>query len=100
MCEIPRYLPMRNQGLPEYSEMIDPAVAPAAVKQATVARVGMLPGRLTTTNGSSLPVTCPIRAEYLYFAFWYTENDKVLPNVKLKNGPRPPMREMQRQPGY
>ena len=86
---------MRNLDLPEYSEMIDPAVAPAAVKQAIVARVGMLPGRLTTTNGSSLPVTCPIRAEYLYFAFWYTENDKVLPKVKLKKGLKPPMRRMQ-----
>ena len=75
--------------------MIDPAVAPAAVKHAIVANVGTLPGRLTTTNGSSLPVACPIRAEYLYFAFWYTENDKVLPNVKLKKGPKPPMRQTQ-----
>ena len=72
--------------------MIDPAVAPAAVKHAIVANVGMLPGRLTMTNGSSPPVACPIRAENLYFAFWYTENDKVLPNVKLKKGPKPPTR--------
>lgn len=76
--------------------MIDPAVAPAAVKHAIVAKVGVLPGRLTMTNGSSLPVACPIRAEYLYFAFWYTEKDKVLPNVKLKKGPRPPIRHAQR----
>lgn len=72
--------------------MTDPAVAPAAVKHVIVAKVGMLPGRLTTTNGSSLPVSCPIRAEYLYFAFWYTENDMVLPNVKLKKGAKPPRR--------
>lgn len=75
--------------------MMDPAVAPAAVKHATVAKVGMLPGRLTITNGSSLPVACPIRAEYLYFALWYTENDKVLPNVKLKKGLKPPTRQSQ-----
>ena len=75
--------------------MTDPAVAPAAIKHAIVAKVGTLPGRLTTTNGSSLPVACPIRAEYLYFAFWYIENDKVLPNVKLKKGLNPPMRHAQ-----
>lgn len=76
--------------------MIDPTVAPAAVKHVIVAKVGVLPGRLTMTSGSSLPVACPIRAEYLYFVFWYTENDKVLPNVKLKNGPRPPIGHAQR----
>ena len=48
---------------------IAPAVAPAAPKQTTVPGVGILPGRLTVTNGSS-PVTCPIAAEYEYFAFW------------------------------
>ena len=72
--------------------MTDPAVAPAAVKQAIVAKVGILPGWFTVTNGSSPPVICPISAEYLYFAFWYTEKDRVLPNVKLKKGPRLPVR--------
>jgi len=50
--------------------MIAPAVAPAAPKHATVPSVGMLPGLLTTTRGSSLPVADPIAAEYLYLAFW------------------------------
>ena len=71
--------------------MTDPAVAPAALKHAIVAKVGTLPGRLTMTSGSSPPVACPIRAEYLYLAFWYTENDKVLPNVKLKKGLKLPV---------
>ena len=50
--------------------MTAPVTPPAAPKQAIVDNVGTLPGRLTTTNGSSVPVARPIAAENLYLTFW------------------------------
>ena len=67
-----------------------PAVAPAAPKHATVPRVGTLPGLLTTKRGSSLPVAWAIAVEYLYFAFWYMENETVRTSVTLARGARAP----------
>lgn len=49
--------------------MIAPVVAPAAAKHVTVPSVGVLPGLLTTTSGSSPPVACPMTEENLYLAF-------------------------------
>ena len=49
--------------------MSEPAVQPAAAKQAIVAKVGVLPGLLTTTSGSSPPVARPMASEKLYLAF-------------------------------
>ena len=50
--------------------MTAPVTPPAAPKQAIVAKVGTLPGRFTTTKGSSVPVARPIAAENLYLTFW------------------------------
>ena len=47
-----------------------PDRAPEAPKHARVARVGVLPGRLTVNKGSSVPVTLPILEENQYLAFW------------------------------
>ena len=47
-----------------------PDRAPEAPKHASVARVGVLPGRLTANKGSSVPVTLPIAEENQYFALW------------------------------
>jgi len=46
-----------------------PDKAPAAPKHNSVAGVGVLPGLLTVTSGSSIPVTFPMADENLYFAF-------------------------------
>lgn len=68
-----------------------PAVPPAAPKQAIVAKVGVLPGLLTTTKGSSPPVARPMAAEYLYFAFWYIEKEVVRTRVTLNIGASAPV---------
>lgn len=68
-----------------------PVRPPAAAKHATVPIVGVLPGVLTITSGSSSPVTFPIAAENLYLAFWYIENDIVRTAVTLTRGAREPM---------
>ena len=67
-----------------------PAIAPADPKHKTVCQFGLLPGRLTTINGSSSPVNSPIVAEALYFAFWYTEKERVLTAVMLTRGAATP----------
>lgn len=69
-------------------------VAPAAPKQAIVATVGVLPGRLTMISGSSPPVIRPIAAEYLYLNFWYKEKDVVRTRVTLNIGARAPGKHM------
>ena len=70
-----------------------PAVAPAAPKHTIVAIVGVLPGRLTTTRGSSPPVALPMAAEYLYLNFWYREKDVVRTRVTLNTGAKAPIGE-------
>ena len=47
-----------------------PDKAPAAPKHNSVAGVGVLPGLLTVTSGSSIPVAFPMADEKVYFAFW------------------------------
>ena len=46
-----------------------PAITPAVVKQATVERLGILPGVLTTSKGAS-PVAFSIVSERKYFEPW------------------------------
>ncbi len=61
----------RRSGLYSLATNVDkaPAVAPATPKQVMVPRSGKVPGLFTTESGSSPPVTCPMKAEVLYFAF-------------------------------
>lgn len=67
-----------------------PDTAPAAPKHNSVAGVGVLPGLLTVTSGSSIPVALPMADEKVYFAFWYTEKPTVRTRVTLPNGARKP----------
>lgn len=54
---------MRELSVHDRSTDTDPAVPPAAAKQAIVAAVGVLPGLFTVTRGSSAPVARPTAAE-------------------------------------
>lgn len=67
-----------------------PDTAPAAPKQSSVAGVGVLPGLLTVTSGSSIPVAFPMAEEKVYLAFWYTEKPTVRTRVTLPSGARNP----------
>ena len=67
-----------------------PAAAPATPKQATVCVVGTLPGLLTTTNGSSCPVTRPMNSDDAYLVLWYTEKEIVRTMVTLTIGAATP----------
>lgn len=72
-----------------------PDKAPAAPKHSSVAGVGVLPGLLTVTSGSSIPVAFPIADEKVYLAFWYTEKPTVRTRVTLPRGARNPGGMMQ-----
>lgn len=74
----------------------EPAVAPAAPKQAIVPSVGYAPFLLTCSRGRN-PKCWPIQSEYVYFERWYIENETVRTRVTLARGAVTPTDRLNQQ---